>query len=338
MKIFVCEYITSGGLYREALTNRLLREGLLMRDALLADLAELKRVEVICAYDCRLPAPLVSHVISVSEQDDIWQVWSDLISQSDAVWLIAPESAGILLELTEVATAQGKLIIGCPSSVVSLTTSKLDTYHALLHAGIPAVPTYSAEQWLAKGWQDDPDISWVIKPNDGVSCDDTVYRNSSSEVAAWIEQGRRSSHIVQPRCLGDAASLSMLCIDGQAWLLSCNRQKVIDEAGQFVYEGSVVNGFSGHWEVCNQLAQKVARSLPDMAGYVGVDLMVMDGDQVQLEVLEINPRLTTSYVGLSAATGLNVAEMILNLFDKYGHESTAFYCPEIAKNIVEITL
>lgn len=339
MKIFACEFITSGGLYRETLTNGLLKEGLLMRDALLADLAELEDVEVICAYDHRLSAPSVEYAVPVYEQDDVWQVWRDLIKQSDAVWLIAPESAGILLQLTGLVTDQEKVLIGCPPSTVKLTASKLNTYHALLQAGINAIPTYAARQWLAMDWQDRPDTSWVIKPDDGVSCEDTVYRNDVSEVAIWLEQGRELTHIVQPRCLGDAASLSILCLDGQAWLLSCNRQKVAIESGQFRYDGSVINGFCEHWELFDQLAQKVAQSLPDLAGYVGVDLMVaMDGGQVHLEVLEINPRLTTSYVGLREAAGVNVARLILNLFDKKRQGTDPFFWPKISRNKIEITL
>jgi predicted ATP-grasp superfamily ATP-dependent carboligase len=338
LKIFVCEFITSGGLYREALADGLLGEGLLMRDALLSELAELEGIDVICAYDHRLPTPTVKHAVSVNEQDDVWQVWRDLISQSDAVWLIAPESTGILLQLTEIVTAQDKLLIGCPSSAVKLTSNKLHTYYALLHAGIDVVPTYTAGQWLAGDRQDEPASGWVIKPVDGVGCEDTVIRGKASDVAAWLEQGRQLSHIVQPRRSGEAASLSMLCLDGQAWLLSCNRQKVAIESSHFAYKGSMVNGFSEHWDVFDRLAQKIARSLPDLAGYVGVDLMVVNDNRLRLEVLEINPRLTTSYVGLRAATGTNVAGLILHLLGQKSLGMDLYRWPEISKNIIEVTL
>jgi tyramine---L-glutamate ligase len=75
----------------------------------------------------------------------------------------------------------------------------------------------------------------------------------------------------------------------------------------------------------------VARALPGLAGYVGVDLMVGESG---MTVLEINPRLTTSYVGMHAAIGDNPARMVLDLF--YNHP---FELPvNLARNLVEIAL
>ena len=50
--------------------------------------------------------------------------------------------------------------------------------------------------------------------------------------------------------------------------------------------------------------------MPGLWGYAGVDLIVSDQGPV---VLEVNPRLTTSYAGLSQALNMNVAEKILAL-------------------------
>lgn len=309
-----------------------------MRDALLADLREIRDVELFCCYDHRLSAPAVEHAIMIDTRDDIWQVWQDLINQSDAVWLIAPESSGILLRLTELVAAQDKLLLGCPPSAVRLTSSKLATCHVLMRAGISCVSTYGAQEWLAGEWRGAEETGWVVKPDDGVSCEDSVHLHSVKDVTDWLMQGRQLTHVVQPWHPGDAGSLSMLCHNGQAWLLSCNRQKVLCDSGRFVYQGSIVNGLSEHWEPFERLAQQIARMLPDLAAYVGVDLMVADDGQLTLEVLEINPRLTTSYVGLRQAAGVNVAALILDLLAEKSRENVQFYLPKISKNIVEITL
>ncbi len=47
-----------------------------------------------------------------------------------------------------------------------------------------------------------------------------------------------------------------------------------------------------------------------MWGYAGIDLIET---AEQILVLEINPRLTTSFAGIDAALGVNVAEMVLQL-------------------------
>lgn len=306
-----------------------------MRDALLHNLAEINDVIVSCCYDHRLPTPEAKHSLVISEEEDVWQVWQEQIKAADAIWLIAPETSGTLLRLTECVAAQGKLLLGCPASVVKVTSSKLSTYQVLRQANVAAITTYAANEWLSIPSFKGNGMEWVIKPDDGVSCEDTVCLSRHTDIIEWLEQGRRLTHVVQPLSLGEPASLSMLCRDGESWLLSCNRQKIAKQAGHFIYEGSMVNGFSEYWLLFDRLAKQIARALPGLAGYVGVDLMI--NDQMQMEVLEINPRLTTSYTGLRQATDINIAELVLDLL-RPETQGQSFMLPEISRKNVEITI
>ena len=56
------------------------------------------------------------------------------------------------------------------------------------------------------------------------------------------------------------------------------------------------------------LGGAIAAAIPGLAGYVGVDFVLTPAGPV---VLEVNPRLTSSYCGLSRALGRNVAAEIL---------------------------
>ena len=49
--------------------------------------------------------------------------------------------------------------------------------------------------------------------------------------------------------------------------------------------------------------------MPGLQGYVGVDVVL--GDDRRDWAIEINPRLTTSYVGLRALARFNLAEAML---------------------------
>ena len=71
--------------------------------------------------------------------------------------------------------------------------------------------------------------------------------------------------------------------------------------------------------------------MPGLAGYIGVDVIVGDAD---IRVLEVNPRLTTSYAGLEQAIGCNPAELILDMFYNGGFSSPLL----IERNIVEVRL
>lgn len=312
-----------------------------MRDALLAELSEIDGLELSISCDQRVSPPNFTAIRYIKDHEDVWLVWQGMIEDSDAVFLIAPESSGVLLRLTQMVEQQGKLLLGCSTAAVALASSKLATAQVLQAAGIATVASYAAREWMAKDWIVRDDLisatGWVTKPDDGVGCVDTLHWYDYSEIRAFLAQGREDTHILQQYCVAKPASISMLCAAGQAWLLSCNGQKMSENEGQLSYEGSVINAHAEHWQVLSHLAQRIAQAIPGLHGYVGVDIMLTEGDMPVVKVLEINPRLTTSYVGLNAATGHNIAELILKLFKKSLDDDT-FVLPNIHHNIVEITL
>ena len=56
------------------------------------------------------------------------------------------------------------------------------------------------------------------------------------------------------------------------------------------------------------------RTLPGLHGYFGVDLVLgAAADGSEDAVIEINPRLTTSYIGLRRLARFNLAEALLAL-------------------------
>jgi predicted ATP-grasp superfamily ATP-dependent carboligase len=300
LKIFVCEFITGGGLYNAPLPPSLAREGDAMLGALLADLLQLPDVEIATTRDPRLPVLNLPVRVEIA-QENIWQHWSRCIAEADAVWPIAPESDGMLERISEMAA--DRKLLGCASEAVRLAASKRATALCLEKTGIAVVPT-----WLVSEFK--PETGrFVAKPDDGVGCEGSRVFDSSDALFDWM-QGKSTTHVIQPWLAGEPASLSMICRNGRAQLLSCNRQliKVID--GAIHYRGSLLNGFAQYWPVFEHLAAQIAVAMPELAGYVGVDVMI---DQGHLTVLEINPRLTTSYAGLHQTTGLNPAGLVLDL-------------------------
>jgi predicted ATP-grasp superfamily ATP-dependent carboligase len=98
--------------------------------------------------------------------------------------------------------------------------------------------------------------------------------------------------------------------DGAARVLSCNRQRVTIDDGRVRYHGGVVGGLEARRAAVAPIAARIAKAIPGLWGYVGVDLIDSPAGPL---VLEINPRLTTSYFGLAAAIGRNPAGMVLGL-------------------------
>jgi predicted ATP-grasp superfamily ATP-dependent carboligase len=65
-------------------------------------------------------------------------------------------------------------------------------------------------------------------------------------------------------------------------------------------------------ERARRLARAAVQSLPDPVGWVGVDLVFGNDEKGRDDtVIEINPRLTTSYVGLRAICRENLAAAML---------------------------
>lgn len=300
LKIFVCEFITGGGLYNAPLPPSLAKEGDAMLGALLGDLLQLPDVAITTTRDPRLPA-LDFPVRIEPAQENIWEHWSQCIAEADAVWPIAPESEGVLERISTMAA--GRMMLGCAPEAVRLAASKQATARRLEQAGITAVPTL-----LLSEFEPGPG-SFVAKPDDGIGCEGCRVFDTADALLNWM-QGKSRTHVIQPWLAGEAASLSMICRNGRAQLLSCNRQLIEVADGEIHYHGSLLNDFARYWPEFDQLAGRVAKAIPGLAGYVGVDVMVEQGG---LTVLEINPRLTTSYAGMHRATGVNPAGLVLDL-------------------------
>jgi predicted ATP-grasp superfamily ATP-dependent carboligase len=339
LKLFVCEFITGGGLCAEALPASLVKEGALMRDALLADLIELDGYEIVTTHDARLAAsPLVKSSLQVDSNFE--DSFKRMLTQVDLVWLIAPESNGTLLKLSEMCYESDVIYLGCEFNSTLIGTSKSLAYEALDEAKIFTIPTIAGDDFVqdtdftvAKSLQALSHSRWVAKPEDGAGCDGIKVFDDLQKLMTWLKQDDRYlNYIIQPYQQGIAASLSMLCRAGKGWLLSCNKQHISLNSDMFNLTGITVNGMQAYWQRFETLARKIAKMLPDAAGYIGVDVIV-DVESDKIYVVEINPRLTSSYVGLREAIGHNPVKIILESI-----KDSKFTMPVLQRNVVEVSL
>lgn len=336
-KILVCEYLTAGGLSAKALPESLVNEGSLMRDALLQNLTEMHQFEIVTLHDIRLtPSPLASSSIAVAP-GQFNRMFTEALSTVALVWLIAPETDGILLELSELCYARhekGALFLGCGFDATLIGTSKTLCFEALREANIYSLPVYAGEDILQDKYELENNTVWVAKPEDGAGCEGIEIFNTLNDLKQWISvDARYASYLAQPYQAGVAASFSMLCRNGKAWLLSCNEQHIERVGDHFKLSGITVNGMLVYWQRFETIARKIAKMLPDALGYLGVDVIIDTENEGKIYVLEINPRLTTSYVGLAQALDYNPAKLIMDcvLNDK-------FSMPNLTKNQVAIYL
>jgi len=311
--VFAFEFFSGGGLAQEPLPASLAREGDSMLTSLVGELAEVPGVEVVASRDPRMPVLAGCRTILPDPDEDPASLYARGLAAADAAWPTASESGGALERFARQTVASGKTLLGCSPAAVRLAASKRGTARVLHRAGIAAVPTFA----LLDQPRSIPG-RWVVKPDDGAGCDCTEV------VFDWVAAVERlraePGHLVaQPWIDGEPVSLSMICARGAARLLACNRQAIGLRDGRIYLERILVNAVSdgdGRWA---RLADRIAAAIPGLWGYVGVDLILSPAGPV---VLEVNPRLTTSYCGLRAAVGTNTAALVLGLLATEGELPT----------------
>src|SRR5205823_3360911 len=85
----------------------------------------------------------------------------------------------------------------------------------------------------------------------------------------------------------------------------------VSNDGRFRYLGGTIPLPAGLAERAIRVAQQTIDCVPGLRGYVGVDIVLGETDWL----IEINPRLTTSYVGLRALAEGNLAELMVRVVD-----------------------
>lgn len=310
MRLFICEFITGGGLQDNELPDNLVREGNMMLEALLTDLLDSGFTDIITTRDKRLD-PVLLPVESIPIKGDVYRVWQSCMNDADAVWMIAPENDDILFNLTLMAEQADCHVLGCSSESVKSASSKLQTANLLGENNIPCIETMLFKDETIP----DSENGWVIKPDDGVGAEDCYFcadREDLKQLRKSIDTGH---FVIQKYQTGTPASLSMICYQGQTQLLACNKQEFCFNHGKGELKGLVVNGLQEQWGQFDMIAQKIAKADEGLRGYIGVDLIIPDnGSESWPVVLEINPRLTTSYAGLRQSLSLNPAELILSIW------------------------
>ena len=317
MRVLVFEYVTAAGL-AEAPAGSLLAEGELMLAALLADLTSLPVVEVLALRDRRLPLPGTANSrvewVWVEPPRDGLDCLATALPRVDAVWPIAPETGGILESICLTVERADKALLTTPASGVRLAASKLATIQRLQAHGVPVVPTKRQE--TGKATPLPFPLPCVVKPDDGVGCEGAAIVRSPGD---WDSLRDRLSAgmdwVVQPLIAGENLSLSAVFSRGNAVLWTVNRQHIVEEGHGFRLAGCGVNALDDSGGSLAGLAQQVATAIPELWGYAGIDLILSETGP---RVLEINPRLTSSYAGLRAALNINPAASVLTLWHTGG--------------------
>lgn len=308
MHHFLFEFITGGGLSGQDVPESLFNEGELMLRTLVNELTEAGYSDISVCRDKRFKLNLACAEVHDVEKANLAEKLSELLTHSDVAWLIAPETNGCLYSLARLFVESGKLFIGSSPGAIKLSTSKLLTYKILTENNINTIETCVLGEDVPES-----DTGWLVKPDDGVGSEGCLYVKDKKELAKYVAKDKKHNLLVQPYIAGELMSMSLLVLDNDVRLLACNKQYVELDNNEVNLKAIDVNECLSYKDEMLSLARNIIKKINGFAGYIGIDVIAANDE---LYVLDINPRFTTAYAGLSESLNFNVAVEILNTFTK----------------------
>jgi tyramine---L-glutamate ligase len=305
--IFLFEFVTGGGLAGNDLPASWASEGHAMRRALVRDFSSIPGVRVFMTFDARFQNECGDWETIRVDQDNEAKQFDALASRSDYAVIIAPETDLHLLDRSEHVERLGGRLISCSPEGIRLAGSKYELGRLLESASISTPPTFwrGQEDRLSddlrlhfyRAGDSVPRMGMhplpaVLKSNHGAGSMHTFKIDDFDS----IPQGA-DGDILQPFMSGEPRSASFLIGgDCRAHLVGIGRQRMRTQEGRFHYDGGIVP--IGPPE-CHPSLIRAIELLDRPRGWIGVDFL-WDEATGGTTILEINPRVTTSYVGLRA--------------------------------------
>jgi len=319
VRIFIYEYVTGGGMLTQpqmsGLQTALLREGDAMLHAVVEDFAKLPNIQVCTTRDARLARNtlLDGKVFPVADPEEERATFDRLATHSDWTVVIAPEFDNILFDRVSRVSSLGGRLLGPGCDIIRLTADKHATALHCHRRGfrVPEGIALQRGDPLPKDWR----FPAIWKPRFGAGSQDMVLFERPDNQWRSPTEGR-----LEELCPGLPVSGVVLGGLSQIISLPAARQ-CLGEDGTFSYQGGTTPLPAALNSRATRLATRVAQSLGPFLGYVGVD-MILGCNAGEDWVIEVNPRFTTSYVGMRAYVQNNLAAVMLSLAKGTGEKLT----------------
>tara|TARA_E500000178_G_scaffold356701_1_gene437418 strand:+ start:29840 stop:30772 length:933 start_codon:yes stop_codon:yes gene_type:complete len=306
MKILVYESISAKSStdyieknLKEGEPSSLLSQGLGMRNSLISDLQEIPGIEIIIG----------KHKTKETLREFMQRV-KPLI---DFAWIIAPETNGEIIDCF--CNLADKIWVGCSLEALKISSDKRKTNAILREANI-CVPNEVSLNEINKC----PYTNLVRKPIDGAGSLGAFKIEKKYEFfnikRAYNYHNQYRSTLIEEWIEGIPLSVALHVKKKGVVLLRIMKQNiVVEHSGLINYYGVedwISDKYSALYCELSRLLDQLCEIIPGLRGYIGIDFILKKNGSIV--IIEINPRLTCSYVGLSKKLGRNMAEEILKDF------------------------
>ncbi len=303
MKILILEYfISRGGLLNQKIS--FYSEGIKMLNTLLHSFSDIENTEITTYINSDFfhffPKRYKNKNISFKKTDikkgvDYFSYLDKNISDEyDFFLLTAPESDNILYKLSKLLENKGIVNLASSSDTVSMTGNKWTVYNSLKNKAVKQPPTFLIDNLKKKN-----DFQNQSNDLNFPALAKAVY-SAGSELEIINEKkdldnlDGQKNYLLQQLLTGIPGSISVLAAEDDFEILSINKQ-IIDQKN-YKYLGGIIDYPFPEQNELKKMAAEVKETFPCLKGYFGIDFIYSEG---KYYLLEINPRITSSIIGLS---------------------------------------
>ncbi|TFF86659.1 MAG: ATP-grasp domain-containing protein [Promethearchaeota archaeon] len=339
--IFLFEFVSGGGYNNITLPSSLFCEGYSMLKSIIEDFSRLN-FETYTLLDERIaflaPHLNTQNITLIAPNHDFIEKYEQMLLKSDSCFIIAPEFSNILYNLTEIASNHKKEILSVGLEGIKLGASKMRTYEFFKQADVPTPETYLIP---IQNNQFDIDFiqekfeklnqSVIVKPEDGVGAELIFHITNKSQITQLFKTENSLFDdsrflILQEFVKGTDMSMSLVGRPAKKrdkpYILSVNTQNILLTNGKV---NSQYNGGMTPVLISDSLRKSLngylnQLDLSSFRGYFGIDFILTPDNSVKF--IEINPRLTTPYLGIRNTFDLNPLKYIIGSREKKIRKAT----------------
>jgi|GEM_PF-1153907 len=320
MKILIFEWMVGGGLLQDRLPpnsgSSMFQEGLAMVRSICSDLTCAGH-SIQLPVDGRIPRVQLDQVPArqspISESGLLVPVLNQLASPVDAILVIAPECGGRLATALDWLARYSDRIVSPVGEIVRIGSSKQGTVRFLEQAGVQA------------SFEAAPVYPVIVKPDDGAGSDGIHLFENAAAVPQLIwdhpDQWR-----VERFLPGFPVSISVIGGACGHFLFPPTQQIFgggvrPDESDRLRPAGLA---WPGPWAGFDfplkqsfarrtvDLAHRALKALPQFSGYLGIDMVLAESGPAEDRIVDLNPRITSSWVGLRQLFSSNLSQFMLD--------------------------
>lgn len=224
------------------------------------------------------------------------------INNCDYFLIIAPETNNLLYQITKIMENKDINNLGCSSNCIKKAANKWLLYNNFKNSSLQLAESYLIGENELNF--DEKFFPAVIKAKYSAGSELEII-NSKKEFEN-LNIKNYKGQIIQKILKGIPGSLSLAANSKKLQILSFNKQLIAPQ--DFSYLGSTINYKFPEQYQLEQLANSIKKEYPNLNGYFGIDFIY---NETGFYLLEINPRITSSFIGLSKIS--SPAKIILDL-------------------------